>query len=197
MLSSRAQSSSLSIPAVLGCAHCPQPDPRHGHALCLCLAAAGHTPTVGTQHWPLLPLHFILSLLFNSSFLHSSCLCFSTMGIPSSQLNQPSCSFPSKHQHCHRATFRLTNSQEILPYNLLFIPHVVKSPVLVALLLLQEHFLWFCPFPPFTLHAHWAPHLPLAFFQQLLPLDWSLCVWDLDFDPEQLEYICPLFKASL
>lgn len=132
----------------------PQPGPDRGHTLCLCLAAAGHTPTVGTQHWPLFPFHFILSILFHSSFLDSSCLYFSTMGTASSQLNQPSCSFPSKHQHCHHATFTLTNSQEMLPHNLLFIPHTVKSHVFAALFLLQEHFLLFCPVFPFTLHAH-------------------------------------------
>lgn len=135
---------------------------------------------------------------FSSS---SSSLCFSAVGIGSSQLNQPSRSFPSKHQHCRCATFVLANSQEILPYNLLFIPHIFKPSVLAALLLLQEHFLFFCPF--FLLH--FPPllsfSLAMAFFQQLI-IGFSLwtillCVWDLDFDPKRLGYISPLFKASL
>lgn len=155
MLSSRAWTSSLCIPAVLGCGPATPTQTPVMAMLSACAWLQQDTlplwaPSTGSYFHSILSFPFY----FTSSFLDSSCLYFSTKGIASSQLNQPSCSFPSEHQHCHCATFRLTNSQEILPYNLLFILHIVKSNVLAALLLLQEHFLFFCPFPPFILHTH-------------------------------------------
>lgn len=162
MLSSRAWSSSLCIPAALGCGPCPQPDPNHGHDLILCLAAAGHSPTVGTQHQPLLAFHFILSIFFNSSFLDSSCLYFSTMAIASSQLNQPSAAFllststaivkPSDsltHKKSSHKTFYFPHSQ-ISCFNCTFATARTFSIVL--------------SFFPLHSACPWSPSFVMAFF---------------------------------
>lgn len=129
MLSSRARSSSLCIPAVPGRGpHWPlaRPWPRPGSRLALgCRPQQLPAPLPPGSRWPLLlpdtlPLWTLstspyfarywsssgrsIPFCLTSSFPSSSSLYFSTMEIHSSQLNQPSCSLLSKDQHCCRAT---------------------------------------------------------------------------------------------